>query len=141
MFSKPTDVVIMLCLFLSVFLLIGWGVSSIEVQQGGSLNDTGIIMVVQEQSSSTTGLGATTVGSSELLDPPATEISEPTEEGFLSRGLQALRSISASFKSFEKVLFEAQKVFSIPVEYVGFLLAAMIISLMLMIYTWWRGRQ
>ena len=141
MFSKPTDVVIMLCLFLSVFLLIGWGVSSIEVQQGGSLNDTGIIMVVQEQSSSTTGLGATTTGSSELLDPPATEISEPTEEGFLSRGLQALRSISASFKSFEKVLFEAQKVFSIPVEYVGFVLAAMIISLMLMIYTWWRGRQ
>lgn len=141
MFSKPTDVVIMLCLFLSVFLLIGWGVSSIEVQQGQSLNDTAIITVVQQQSSSTTGLGATTSGSSDLLDPPATEISEPTEEGFLSRGLQALRSISASFKSFEKVLFEAQKVFSIPVEYVGFILATMIISLMLMIYTWWRGRQ
>jgi len=141
MFNKPTDVVVMLCLFLSVFLLIGWGVSSIETQLDQTINDTQLISVVQEQSTSTTGLEATTVGSSELLDPPASEISEPTEEGFLSRGLQALRSISASFKSFEKVLYEAQKVFSIPVEYVGFLLAAMIISLMLMVYTWWRGRQ
>ena len=141
MFNKPTDVVVMLCLFLSVFLLIGWGVSSIETQLDQTINDTQLISVVQEQSTSTTGLEATTVGSSGLLDPPASEISEPTEEGFLSRGLQALRSISASFKSFEKVLYEAQKVFSIPVEYVGFLLAAMIISLMLMVYTWWRGRQ
>lgn len=140
MLEKPTDIIVMFALIGVAFATIGLGITSIEAG-GLEVGETEIFSNIGGDLQSTTGLLRSANSSTNVLDPNAEEtLGQTTEENFLFRGLQGLRDIAATYKSFENALTQSQNELGIPAYITGAVVAVLICMLFLSIYVYWRGR-
>jgi len=131
MLNKPQDIVIMLAIIAAVFITVGFGITSIE-EQGANINNNTFFSDISTDISSETGIQSTAASASNVLDPSnQTVTSEASEENIITQGLASLRSVSATYKSVEKIGYRSTNMLSIDPIY---------ITLFIITYTWVRGR-
>jgi len=140
MLNKPTDIVVMFALIGVLFGVIGLAVTEIT-EQGITTGNTQIFADISGDINSTDGLLKTANSSSNVIDPSDDQnLGQTTEESFLFKGLQGLKDLGATYKSFENALTQGQRVLSIPQFITSAFLSVIIVALFVVIYTWWRGR-
>lgn len=141
MLNKPTDIVIMFAIIGVFFGIVGLGVTHITAQ-GIDTGNTQIFSSISNDINSTTGLLKTANSSSNVIDPSgeSQNLGQTSEESFLFKGLQGLKDLGASYKSFENALNQGQSALNIPPLIVSAFLSVLIVGLFVVIYTWWRGR-
>lgn len=137
-FDRPSDLVVMVGIFLIIMTTVGIGIMSVEERQNVTIDS-------QTQSYITTVNGGvvsvknTSDDISESLIGQSGSGTEPTEEGIITRSFNSILTIGRSFTVVEENLGALSAMFGIPTSLITIVLAMLLVVFGVVTYSWFRG--